>query len=426
MARSSVWMSPRPGPRQGWWRSTPARISPSSVPCPVGPALKDADGAARFHSSSPGPGERRVRFVGEPVAAVVANSRQRPGGGGTDCARGERASCAWSSWPAPAIRTRSWCIRITAAISASTIAMATLTPLRRSLAERGIGCASIWSTTGWRRRRLEPSSCVADYRDGRFALYNPSQGAYGQQGILARAIFKVEPEQVRVISGDTGGGFGIRGEVYPEACVCLFAARDLGRPVKWRGTAARCFCPTPTAETTSRVASWAWTRGPGTGAEDRNVGQPGCVLLGRGPLVPTMAGGRIVGTVYRIPALDHSVRCLFTNVMPVAAYRGAGPPGGVLRDGAADGRRCRKSRPGSRRDPPSQLHPSGGHALHQPFRRDHAQRRVPADHGHGARACRLGGFCGTTEAASGDGRCGASASDTTWSHPEAGPRKKRG
>ncbi|MEZ5559934.1 MAG: xanthine dehydrogenase family protein molybdopterin-binding subunit [Pseudomonadales bacterium] len=174
---------------------------------------------------------------------------------------------------------------------------------------------------------LEPRACVASYEQGRFTLYNPSQGAFGQQSILARSIFGIPPEQIRVISGDTGGGFGIRGEVYPEACVCLFAARALGRPVKWRGDRSEMFLSDGHGRDNVTLCE--------LGLDDQGrilalavdtLANLGAYCSAVGPLVPTMAGGRIVGTVYRIPVLHHSVRCLFTNVMPVSAYRGAGRP----------------------------------------------------------------------------------------------------
>jgi carbon-monoxide dehydrogenase large subunit len=174
---------------------------------------------------------------------------------------------------------------------------------------------------------LEPRACVAAYEDGRFTLYNPSQGAYAQQGVIAKAIFKVDPERVRVISGDTGGGFGIRGEVYPEACVCLFAARDLGRPVKWRGDRSEMFLSDSHGRDNLTHCELALDDdGRVLALHVETLANLGAYCSAVGPLVPTMAGGRIVGTVYRIPVLHHSVRCLFTNVMPVAAYRGAGRP----------------------------------------------------------------------------------------------------
>ena len=88
---------------------------------------------------------------------------------------------------------------------------------------------------------LEPRVSVASSNDAKITLYNPSQGAVAQQGVLSRSIFHVEPEDIRVISGDTGGGFGVRGEVHPETVVCLYAARELQRPVKWCGDRSEMF-----------------------------------------------------------------------------------------------------------------------------------------------------------------------------------------
>jgi carbon-monoxide dehydrogenase large subunit len=174
---------------------------------------------------------------------------------------------------------------------------------------------------------LEPRASVGVFEDGRFTLHNPSQGAFAQQGVLANAIFKVPMEQVRVISGDTGGGFGIRGEVHPEAVLCLFAARVLGRPVKWLGDRSEMFLSDSHGRDNLTKATMALSMdGDILGVRIETLANLGAFCSAVGPFVPTMAGGRITGTVYRFPALYHSVRCLFTNTMPVAAYRGAGRP----------------------------------------------------------------------------------------------------
>ncbi len=174
---------------------------------------------------------------------------------------------------------------------------------------------------------LEPRACVASYDDGKFTLYNPSQGAYAQQGVLAKAIFKVPPEAVRVISGDTGGGFGVRGEVHPEACLCLFAARELKQSVKWTGDRSEMFLADSHGRDNLTTATLALdAQGRILGLKVVTLANLGAYCTAVGPFVPTMAGGRITGTVYKIPALYHSVQCLFTNTMPVSAYRGAGRP----------------------------------------------------------------------------------------------------
>ena len=173
---------------------------------------------------------------------------------------------------------------------------------------------------------LEPRTSVASFENGGFTLYNPSQGAVAQQGSAAR-VLKVEPAEVRVISGDTGGGFGVRGELHPETAVCLFASRDLGRPVKWTGTRAEMFLADAHGRdnvTTGTLALAADGRICALKIETH--ANLGAYCSGVGPFVPTMGGGRVCGTVYRSPHTYHGVKCVFTNTMPVSAYRGAGRP----------------------------------------------------------------------------------------------------
>ncbi len=174
---------------------------------------------------------------------------------------------------------------------------------------------------------LEPRACLGLFEDGHYTLYNPSQGAFAQQGSLAKVILKVEPEQVRVISGDTGGGFGIRGEVHPEAVLVLEASKRLGAPVKWQGDRSEMFLSDSHGRDNLTKGTLALdAEGNMLGLRVDTLANLGAYCSAVGPFVPTMAGGRITGTVYRLPALYHSVRCLFTNTMPVAAYRGAGRP----------------------------------------------------------------------------------------------------
>ena len=174
---------------------------------------------------------------------------------------------------------------------------------------------------------LEPRVSVASYNDGKFTLYNPSQGAVAQQGVLSRSIFHVEPEDIRVISGDTGGGFGVRGEVHPETVVCLYAARDLQRPVKWCGDRSEMFLADSHGRDNLSTATVALDKdGFMLALKIETLANLGAFCSAVGPFVPTMGGGRVVGTVYRSPHIYHSVRCIFTNTMPVAAYRGAGRP----------------------------------------------------------------------------------------------------
>ncbi|NOX49181.1 MAG: molybdopterin-dependent oxidoreductase [Gammaproteobacteria bacterium] len=174
---------------------------------------------------------------------------------------------------------------------------------------------------------LEPRACVGLFEDGQYVLYNPSQGPFVQQSVLAKAIFKVDMEKVRVISLDTGGGFGIRGEIHPEACICLFAAKKLQVPVKYTGDRSEMFLADSHGRDNLTHATAGFDQaGKFLALRVETTANLGAYCTAVGPLVPTMAGGRVVGTVYRIEHVHHSVKAVFTNSMPVAAYRGAGRP----------------------------------------------------------------------------------------------------
>jgi carbon-monoxide dehydrogenase large subunit len=296
-------------------------------PLPCRARIKGADGQAAFIPERPVLARGRVRFVGEPVAAVVANSRAEAIAAlelieleVTDLPAVVNLAAA-AGPDAPLLHPdhgSNLCVHYENGDGAAAAEVFRIAPhrVRLDLVNNRVAPTP-----------LEPRACVACYDDDGFTLYNPSQGAYAQQGIIARAILKVDPARVRVISGDTGGGFGIRGEVYPEACVCLFAARDLGRPVKWRGDRSEMFLSDSHGrDNLTRCELALASDGRVLALQVETLANLGAYCSAVGPLVPTMAGGRIVGTVYRIPVLHHSVRCVFTNVMPVAAYRGAGRP----------------------------------------------------------------------------------------------------
>lgn len=174
---------------------------------------------------------------------------------------------------------------------------------------------------------LEPRACVGEYVNGRYQLHNPSQGAFAQQRSLANALLKVDMDQVRVVSLDTGGGFGIRGEVHPEAVLCLFAARALTRPVKFTGDRSEMFlADSHGRDNLTTVTAGFDDSGALQALKVDTLANLGAYCTAVGPFVPTMAGGRVVGTIYAVPHVLHSVRPVFTNSMPVAAYRGAGRP----------------------------------------------------------------------------------------------------
>jgi len=160
-----------------------------------------------------------------------------------------------------------------------------------------------------------------------FTLHVGSQGVAGMRAILAGRVLNVPAEQLRIVTGDVGGGFGMKSFVYPEYALVLHAARELGRPVKWTGERSDAFqTDTHGRAMVSDAALALATDGRILALKVETDADLGAYQSQFGPAIQTMAGGTIMGGVYRIPAILNRVRGVVTNTAPVDAYRGAGRP----------------------------------------------------------------------------------------------------
>lgn len=161
----------------------------------------------------------------------------------------------------------------------------------------------------------------------RHELTSPTQGVIRVRDGLAKFIFKVPNEKVRVVSPDVGGGFGLRGKLFLESALVLWAAKRLDRPVKWRADRAETIVADPHGRDHRTRAEMAFdANGKALGLRTRTIAAVGAYLMDFGPRIPTVAGARIAGTVYDLQAVNMEVRCAFTNTVPTDAYRGAGRP----------------------------------------------------------------------------------------------------
>lgn len=173
---------------------------------------------------------------------------------------------------------------------------------------------------------LEPRALVAHYAEGRFTLYCPAQNTHTVRGQLAK-VFGLAEDQFRIVCTDVGGGFGARGYAYPEHAALLFAARALGRPIKWRADRSENFLAEVHGRDSIVEAELALdAQHRFTALRLRSIANVGAYVSNFGACVPAMSGARAPTGVYAIPVLDHEVRILFTNTAPVDAYRGAGRP----------------------------------------------------------------------------------------------------
>ena len=176
---------------------------------------------------------------------------------------------------------------------------------------------------------MEPRSALAEWdaAEGRFIFRVGCQGVFGMKNNLSK-IMGVEADKLRVLTGNVGGSFGMKG-VYPEYVCALHAAKALGRPVKWTDERSDSFLSDSQGRSHEHVQELALDEeGNFLAIRVTGYGNIGAVLSNSTTQPPTMNIVKNVIGVYRTPALSVQVQCVVTNTTPVGAYRGAGRPEG--------------------------------------------------------------------------------------------------
>jgi carbon-monoxide dehydrogenase large subunit len=175
---------------------------------------------------------------------------------------------------------------------------------------------------------MEPRAALARYEQGRFTLNVCSQGVYGMRANIAQ-VLNIEPKQVRILTGNVGGSFGMKAAVYSEYICILHAARALGRPVKWADERSTSFVSDSHGRD-HRVSAELALAADGRFLAVRltSFGNMGGFLANVGPMPSTLNAVKNVQSAYRTPLIEVSTRCAFTNTTHVSAYRGAGRPEG--------------------------------------------------------------------------------------------------
>ena len=175
---------------------------------------------------------------------------------------------------------------------------------------------------------LEPRACVAafDAASGRYTLHLPLQGIGGMRGQIA-SVTGLDKDKIDIVTQDVGGSFGVRGAAYPEYFAVMLAARNLARPVKWVGTRSEMFTSDfqgRALSLTGEIALDADGKFLAIRFDDR--ADLGAYAAAFGAFIATRNLTITMGGVYRIPAMYARTRLAYTNATPVSAYRGAGRP----------------------------------------------------------------------------------------------------
>lgn len=175
---------------------------------------------------------------------------------------------------------------------------------------------------------IEPRAYIGDYNatDRRYTLYTGCHYPHKIREQMATQIFRVAEHDVRVIAGDIGGSFGLRGSVYPEQVLVLWASEKVGRPVKWVAERSEGHLSDFQGRDNHTVAKLAMDKdGNFLGMHVRTLAAIGAYVStgGNGPPINNL--GTLAGT-YVTPAIHVEVSGVFTNTTPTSPYRGAGRP----------------------------------------------------------------------------------------------------
>ena len=268
-----------------------------------------------------------VRFVGEPVAAVVADDTYRA----HDALEAIRVDYD----PRPAVVGVEAALEAGAPLVHDWLGTNVVTEWRQRVGdvEAAMRAAEVVVRTRFRLSRggahpLEPRGLVAHWADGRLTVWAAVQMVHRHRAVFAGHLGLAE-EQVRVIApADVGGGFGTKGMYYPEYIVVAALAMKLGRPVKWiedrrEHTLVACV----EREQIHDLVIAATRAGDLLAFRDSFLHEMGAYTIS-GLNLPQNTMIHSVGP-YRIPSVELSMRGLLTHTTPVGAYRGAGRPQGT-------------------------------------------------------------------------------------------------
>ncbi len=176
---------------------------------------------------------------------------------------------------------------------------------------------------------MEPRGAIGEYASGEdaYTLWSTTQGSHLLRYQLAESIFRVPENRIRVVTPDVGGGFGMKAFLYPEHILVLWAAKKLGRPVKWTPERSDAFMTdTHGRDNVTRLELALDDELRFLGLRVTTIANMGAYLSNFAPEIPTNSGGVMFSGVYAIPAIHVEVKGVFTHTVPVDAYRGAGRP----------------------------------------------------------------------------------------------------
>jgi aerobic carbon-monoxide dehydrogenase large subunit len=297
-------------------------------PFTCGMPLKSRDGSALLQTNRPALPTDKVRFVGDPVAFVVAETAAQARDAAeaveveieslpavTDAAEAARPGAPQLYDNIPNNVALDYHYGDADKIEAAFAGAAHVTKL--DIVNTRVAVVS-----------MEPRVALAAYdrKTERYTLQVPTQGVSGNKATLAK-ILNVPPEKVRILTANVGGSFGMKNLNYPEYTCIAHAAKELGRPVKWTDERSTSFLSDSQGRAQLIHAELALDAdGKFLAVRLSGYGNLGAYITGVAPGPLSLNTGKNLASVYRTPLLGVDIKTVLTNTTLMGAYRGAGRP----------------------------------------------------------------------------------------------------
>ena len=296
---------------------------------PLRPSIKQADGSPIANPPRPGLAVGKVRYVGECVAMIVAETARQAEDAlelinveylPLDCIVEPKKALNLDAvvvWPdhAPGNLAFNWKVG------------------DEGKTNRALESAAHVVSLNLVNNRLIPNSMETrgavvrrDAQTGHLTLSGSIQNPFGFQGLLCE-LFGWPKEKLRCYANDVGGGFGCKNQLQPEYAMMVLASETLKRSLKWINDRSGSFTSDAHArDLVSTIRLGLDSSGRFVALDVKTIANLGAYMSTNGALIPTLPTAAVLGGAYDIPAIAMDVRAVFTHTVPVDAYRGAGRP----------------------------------------------------------------------------------------------------
>ncbi|HEY5210523.1 MAG TPA: xanthine dehydrogenase family protein molybdopterin-binding subunit [Stellaceae bacterium] len=302
-------------------------IKVGSLPC--GWVVKFKDGSPQHEPPHPVLAQGKVRHVGDPVAIVIAETK--------DQARDAAELIEVAYQPLPAVTSVEATVKAGAPLVHDAVpnnvcfdwAIGEQAPVDAIIAKAAHVTKIDIVNNRLVANPMEPRAAIAEYDrgTGEHTLWTTSQNPHAIRLLMGAFVLQMPEHKLRVISPDVGGGFGSKIFLYAEECILVWASALVNRPIKWTADRSESFASDAQGRDHVTHAELALDKdGKFLALKVSTLANLGAYLSTFAPAVPTWLYATLLAGTYATPAIYAEVKAVFTNTVAVDAYRGAGRP----------------------------------------------------------------------------------------------------